>query len=203
MMRGLLVIVALLVALPLSSVSAAEPDNGLVDNPKYNFWANFKPGAVAVHSEKTALTGEEKSDLPDGIDEKVVTYTLLSVSNDKVVVRAVVVEKEFLGSVESAPTKITYPAKIKKAHLDAIFQEFGAKVGDKEHTLEVAGKEIKCKLLAGTHKKGNTVVDFQLYFSDSVPGGVVKRTRKTTQDDKVVAETTITLTSHKDSSKKK
>ena len=89
----------------------------MVANPRYKFWAHFKPGANSTYTETTKFSGPEKAAVPGGVDKKTITYRLLSVSDDKVVVLTTVVEEDFLSTVESAPTRITYPAKVKKANL--------------------------------------------------------------------------------------
>src|SRR5262245_52287429 len=110
--RTLLASALLVMCLPLA-MTAADKDDEMVDNPMYTAWASFKPGATATHLEKTTYSGE-KTPVPD---EKVITYTLVSVSADKVVVRTVVVEREVFGTVESSPAKHTYPAKLKKSYV--------------------------------------------------------------------------------------
>jgi hypothetical protein len=105
-----------------------------------------------------------------------------------------VVEEDFLSTVESAPTRITYPAKVKKANLRAFLQEWNAKEG-KDETIKVGGKDITCKVRAGAHKVEGGSVEAKLCFSDAVPGGVVAHTRTTRDGDAVVAETTTTLKS--------
>ena len=142
-------------------------------------------------TEKTIFGDERKPFLPDGIEEKVITRKLLSASPEKVVVQTIVSEHEFFGTVESAPTKTTYFAKIKKSYLHAVLEEHDAKVGEEMH--KVLGKEIKCKSLSGVNKKDDMIVEFKLLHTDTVPGGVVHRTRVTRQGGKLVAETLITL----------
>ena len=109
------------------------------------------------------------------------------------------VEEDFLSTVESAPTRITYPAKVKKAHLQAFLQEWNAKEG-KDETIKVDGKEIKCKVRAGSQKSEDETVEAKLCFSSTVPGGIVTHTRTTKDGDKLVAETTITLVSFAETS---
>ena len=58
-----------------------------------------------------------------GVDSKTITYRLVNVNKDRVVVVTTVVEEDFLSTVESAPTRITFPAKVKKANLQAFMQE--------------------------------------------------------------------------------
>jgi hypothetical protein len=198
-MRWVLAAVVLLGTWSLSPArpqdKADEEKDEMVVNPFYAHWANFAPGAKAVHTERTVLGGESKSEAPDGVDEKQITYTLLEVTPDKAVVRAVVLEREFLSSIESAPTKIIYHAKVKKSHLDAVLHDIGAKRGTE--TIKVLGKPLKCNTIAGIRKRKDEEIKHKIWYSTKVPGGVVKRTRATSQDGKLVAETTITLKSYK------
>jgi hypothetical protein len=185
-LRALLATGSLFVCLPL--LGAAEGDE-MVENPMYAAWAGFKPGAAATVLEKTTYSGNQNP-VPD---EKVVTYTLVSVSPDHVVVRAVVVEQEVLGTVESAPTRHIYPAKLKKSYLAAALPDLNAKKG--EDTITFDGKPIKCQTLSGSYTKEGETVEFKAWINDHVPGGVVKRTRTTKQKDETIT-TTVTLKSY-------
>lgn len=206
MLRAISWVLALVAMLLLSPTAARAADGKeeLADNPKYKMWASFKPGATAVHVEKNVLMGEEKADFPGGVDEKTVTYTLVSVSPEKVVLRCVVVENENFGTIEAAPTKITYLAKIKKSHLEAILAEygFGTKFKEEPEMIKVGGKELKCKVLEGSHKKGKDTFDYKVCVCEKVPGGFVLRKRTAKQDDKVTAVTTISLKSFKEATGK-
>jgi hypothetical protein len=178
---------------------AAGGGGETADNPLYKHWASFKKGTTVVHTEKTTFGDDASDDLPGGVEEKIVKYKLVSVSPKQVVVESSVIEREFLSTSESPPTKITYPAKVNKAHLEAALLEAGAKHG--EETLKVkAGKEekeIKCRTIAGTRKKKGEEVKQKVWLSAGVPGGVVKRTRATMRDGKLVAETTTLLRAYK------
>jgi hypothetical protein len=184
----LLAIGILFVSVPLLATAEDDKDK-LVDNPMYGTWAHHKPGATATVDETTTFSGEDQ--VPE---HKVITYTLLSVTDAKVVVKAVVVEQELLGTVEAAPTKHTYPAKLKQSYVETALPDLNAMKG--EETIEWKGKEIKCKTLFGSFKKDGVTVEFKGWLNDKVPGGVVKRTRTTKQDGKTVT-TTITLLSYK------
>jgi hypothetical protein len=170
-------------------------DDDMVDHPFYKHWANCKPNSTVTLTEKTVFHGPEKNQLPDGIDEKIVTRKLLSVNAKGVVVQTITSEHDFLGMIESAPTKATYAAKIKKSHLQAALHNINAKPG--EDTVTFNGKKIACKTLEGVEKKEGSTIEHKVWISDTVPGGVVKRTQTTSQDGKVVAETTIMLKSYK------
>ena len=115
-------------------------------------------------------------------------------SADKVVVETVVTEQDFLGTVETAPTKTTYPAQIKKSRLEAVLAEFSAKEGPEE-TVKAAGRDLKCKVLAGKYTKDGAEVTYRLCYADNVPGGIVQRSRVTRQEGKPFADTTVTLQS--------
>jgi hypothetical protein len=178
----------LVVSLPL--LAGAGGKDEMVDNPMYAAWAGHKPGATAILIEKTTYA-DNKNPIPD---EKLVTYTLLNVSPERVVVRAVVREPELLGFVESAPTRHIYPAKLKKSYLAVAAPDLDAKKG--EETIKWKGKEIPCKTMYGSYKKEGETVDFKAWFNDEVPGGVVRRTRTSKQKDETIT-TTVTLQSYK------
>jgi hypothetical protein len=195
-LRGLFVLGVMLSG--VFAVGRAEKGGEMVDNPKYKLWANFKPGATSTYNQATKFSGPEKASVPGGVERKTITYSLHSVTNDKVVVVTTVVEEDFLQTVESAPTRITYPAKVKKADLVAFLAEWNAKDAPEE-TIKVGSKEVKCKVKAGTQKEEGATVDAKICYSPTVPGGVVLHTRATKEGDKVVAETTTTLLSFKES----
>src|SRR5262245_62736073 len=109
-LRGLAA-VAILSILPATTAWAQED---LVANPYYKFWASSKPGATAVRIEKTKLGGPEGKLVPGGVDEKRIAYKLVEVDDDRAVVEQVVTEQDFLGYIQSAPTRYIYPAKWKK-----------------------------------------------------------------------------------------
>ena len=192
-------VVAGVLGLAVSLAAAFGADEEMADNPYYKHWADFKEGTRMVQIEKTTFGDDATDELPGGVDEKIFTYKLVSVSPKRVVVEAVVIEKDFLDTTESAPTKIIYPAKVNKAHLDAVLLAAGAKHG--EETLKVkVGKEemeVKCKTIAGTRKKKDEEVRQKFWLSTTVPGGIVKRTRVTMRDGKLEAETTTMLSSYR------
>jgi hypothetical protein len=193
------VLAASVLGLAVSLTPSFGGDGEMTDNPFYKHWAAFKKGTTVVHTEKTTFGDDATSDLPGGVEEKIVMYKLLSVSPEKVVVEAIVIEKEFLNSTESAPTKIIYPAKVNKAHLNAVLLAAGAKRGDETLKVKVGKEEmaIKCETIAGSRKKKDEQVAQKLWMSTTVPGGIVKRTRTTMHDGNLVAETTILVRAFK------
>ena len=185
----MLPLVILMAAVPL--VSAQDQ----VANPYYKFWSKSKPGATVVYRETTKLSGAAKESAPEGTDVKTVTYKLVEVNDEKAVVEARVTQRENFGFVESAPTRHIYPAKMSKAVLADLLAEAGAK--GVAATLKVGDKELKVVGITGSMKKGGEDVDFKIWLSDEVPGGIVKRHRTTKVNGEVVAETTVELVSFK------
>jgi hypothetical protein len=194
-MRWMLVVVTVLLVGLLAGVQAADKDE-MVVNPYYKFWSKHKSGSTVTLVEKTAFTGPEKELVPDGIDEKEITYKLLSSTPDSVTVQVVVLEREFLSSVESAPTKKIYPAKVTPANLHAGLHGVDPKRG--EEALEVLGKKLMCLTVSGTEKKEGTEIEHKVWLSETVPGGIVKHHRVTKQNGKTVADTTIAVKSYKE-----
>jgi hypothetical protein len=198
LVRGMLVLAG---CLSLGVAAGRAGGDGMAENPKYKFWASFKPGATSTYTQTTKFFGPEKATVPGGVENKTITYRLVVADKDKVVLVTTVVEEDFLSTVESAPTKITFPAQVKKANLQAFLQEWNATEG-KNETVQVGGKDIECKVRAGKQKVEGGTVEFKLYYSDKVPGGFVKHTRITSEGGAVVAETTTTLVSFGEKAKK-
>jgi hypothetical protein len=189
LLRRVLPLAVLVAAAPL--VSAQEQ----VANPYYKFWSKSKPGATAVLKETTKLSGPAAASAPEGTDVKTVTYKLVELNDEKAVVETRVTQEENFGYVESAPTRHIYPAKMSKAALEDLLAETGAK--GVAATLKVGDKEVKVMALTGTLKKGGEEVDFKIWLSDEVPGGIVKRVRTAKVNGEVAAETTVELVSYK------
>lgn len=192
----------MLVAVVAVGRSVCHAGDDMVDNPKYKFWSSFKPGATSTYTQTTRYHGPEKSSFPGGVETKTIVYRLANVTKDAVVVVTTVVEEDFLGTVESAPTKMTFPAKVKKANLAAFLNEWNAKEAADE-MIKVGDKQVACKVRSGSHKVEGGTVDAKICFADSVPGGIVSHTRTTKEGAALVAETTTTLVSFAEMAKKK
>jgi hypothetical protein len=173
----------------------ASAQDEMAPNPFYKFWANSKPGSTVTRVETTKLTGPEGKAVPDGVDEKHITYKLVELNAEHAIVEMVVTEEDFLGYVQAAPTRYIFPAKVKKSHLEHIVQEPG-KPG--EDTIKFEGKEMKVKTLTGAVKgPDGEVIDYKLWLSDDVPGSIVKQVRTVKQKGEVTAETTTVVKSFK------
>jgi hypothetical protein len=184
--------IPLVVLFAAASVASAED----VANPYYTFWSKSKPGATAVLKETTKLSGAAAESAEEATDAKTITYKLAELTDDKAVVEVRVTQQENFGFVEAAPTRHIYPAKMSKEALEDLLEETGAK--GTAATLKVGDKEVKVMAITGTlKKKGDESVDFKIWLSDEVPGGIVKRIRTDKVKGEVVAETTTELLSFK------
>src|SRR5262245_66629680 len=130
MLRRFLPAVAALTCLALATARGADADD-LVANPRYKGWADFKPGATVTHKEKTRFpAGSPQGKFyPEGVDERDITYKLVSVSPEEAVVETVVLDYELLSRVQAAPTRIIYPAKVKRAYVEGAKEQYQVKEG--------------------------------------------------------------------------
>jgi hypothetical protein len=154
-----------------------------------------RPGATVVLKETTKLSGAAAASAPEGSDVKTVTYKLAELNDERAVLETRVIQQEDFGYVDSAPTRHIYPAKMSKDVLADLLTETGAKgVGA---VLKVGDKELKVMVLSGTmKKKGDEEVDFKVWLSDALAGGIVKCHRTTKVNGEVVADTTVELVSY-------
>lgn len=181
------VAVAVLAAGPLAGQDKAE----MVDNPMYKGWSNFKVGTTVTVEEKTTFGDADKALAPAAGDIKVVNYRLVEVGPKQVIVLTTVVENNFLGTVESAPTRITYPAQVNKADFEAALHKVADKLADGKVT--VLGKEMACKVASGVAKEGPDERTRKFSYTTDVPGGIAAQVSTLKRDGKVIAETVATV----------
>jgi hypothetical protein len=179
-----LVMTTLLLACDLPQGHAQGPKDDEVDNPYYKGWAGFKIGSKVVFKEHTVF-GE------GGTEEKTVEYELFKVTPNRVTVLTAVIEKSLLSIIETAPTKIIYPAKVSKAELKAALLDAEVKKG--METIKVLGKDLECSVFEITRKDKGSEISKKTWRSDTIPGGRVKSVHSTKQEGKLIATTTITL----------
>ena len=193
MLRRFLPALAALTCLSLATARGADTDD-LVTNPRYKGWAEFKPGATLTHKEKTRFPAGSPQGkyYPEGVDERDVTYKLVSVSPDKAVVETVVLDYGLLSQVEAAPTRIIYPAKVKRANVEGARERLKVKEGKED--VEALGKTYKCEWYETTRMTpdGETMTR-KRWIASEVPGGIVKEVTVTKKGDQVIAETTTTV----------
>jgi hypothetical protein len=177
----------------VGTAALGEDKTDLVANPLYKAWANARPGTVVKRKEtvKYAPGTPESRNYPDGVDWKEVTYTVKQVTKDKVVVQVVVLEPELLSTVESAPTRITFPAKVTEAEYAAAKEKLKPEESEEEVTFK--GKTFKGKKIKITRMGDGTVTEETILASDEIPGGMVSKTSVTKKGKEVVHEATIKL----------
>ena len=193
MLQRFLPALAALTCLALTTARAGDADD-LVTNPRYKGWAEFKPGATLTHKEKTRFPAGSPQGkyYPEGAEERDITYKLVSVSPEKIVVETVVLDYELLSQVEAAPTRIIYPAKVKRAYVEEAREQLKVKEGKED--VEALGKTYKCEWYETTRTTADgEVVTRKRWIAAEVPGGIVKEVTVTKKGDQVVAETTTTV----------
>jgi hypothetical protein len=190
-LSALCAVLAVLASLPASAQEKAET----VANPHYKGWSGFKKGTTLTVEEKTTFGEAHAGVTPAAGDVKIVNYKLASVDKNKAVVLTTVVENDFLSTIESAPTRITYPAEVNKADFETAVHNLGAKMTDGK--VKVLGKDLDCKVVTGTKKTAGGEVTRKISFCKEVPGGIAESITVTKQDGKVVAETVLTVKAFK------
>lgn len=184
------------VLLSASSSRALSEDKEQAENPYYKYWSKSKVGATVSLKETTKVSAPAGAEGDSGEEVKLITHKLVELTAEKAVVETIVTEGEVFGFIQSAPTKHIYPAKMNKEVLEELLKETGAK-GEKAK-LKVGGKEMDVVHLTGTVKKGkDDDVEFKIWLSEEVPGGIVKRVRVSKFKGETVAETTIELVEFK------
>jgi hypothetical protein len=198
-MHRFLAVTAALLA-PLALVGAADDKEmkDTVPNPAYKHWSAFKPGAMAVHKQvivDKAPDGPNSIDAtgkPEGASEELLTYKLLSVTPEKAVIEMVETELAPGSETEHAPVKITYHAKLHPKHKGKNKDKVG-KFKETTEEVEVGGMKIKANVVESEIKEGDEVSHQKLWWSNDVPGGLVKEVVTKSQGGKVYYETTTTL----------
>jgi hypothetical protein len=177
----------------LAELRAEDQPEGMIVNPIYKHWAAFPPGTGVTRREKVKFPAqsEEGQRYHEGTLVKDVTYKLLSVTPEKVVVEVVEAEHGRGSLQESAPFKITYFAHIKKG-LGTPKEGFAH---HKQEDVEVQahGKTYKATLVETSHKIGPEMHDQKVWLSDEVPGGIIKETKTQKHGDEVISESTLEI----------
>jgi hypothetical protein len=183
-----------MVAISACAVAARCDDKDLAENPYYKYWSKSKVGSSVELKETTKIPAMNKGEEAEE-EVKLISHKLVELTAEKAVVETTVTEGEVFGFVQSAPTKHIYPAKMNKDVLEDLLKETGAK--GTESTVKVGDKELKALLITGTTKKGDEEVEFKIWLTDEVPGGITRRVRTTKNKGALVAETTIEVVSYK------
>ena len=177
-----------------ASVRAADE---MVTNPPFKHWSAFKVGATVTQKEKVRFAKDldEADYYPNAVHEKDVTYTLLEVTPQKVVVQSTVTDYGVGSMIELASTKIIYPAEVVKEHVATSKSDIESfKEGDED--VKLLGKTIKCHWVDLMDKEGDESIQHKMWSSDEVPGGIVKDVKITKKGDKIVSESEIEVVSY-------
>ena len=169
----------------------------MVPNPPYKHWSAFKVGTTVTQKEqvKFAKNSEEADNYPGGTHEKDYTYKLIEITPEKVVVQLTITDYGYGESTELAPSKITYPAKLKKEHVTTSKDEIETfKEGQED--VKVLGKTVRCHWVEIVNKDGDETMDRKHWTSDEIPGGTVKEVKKQSRGNAVFTESVQTVVSY-------
>jgi hypothetical protein len=194
--------VALLVALAIPLVISAQAQDDRVDNPPYKSWSAFKKGTTVKLLQKVVDKSGDSPGVvdatarPQGPAEMYLTYRLVEVTPEKVVVTMTQTEMESGGEVEHAPVRITYRARISRKYAGQSLPKSKVEnLKEGEEELEIAGKKIKTHWVESRFKVDTETSFSKVWSSDEVPGGTVKSVTTKSEGDKALFETTLQLVS--------
>ncbi|OQA08634.1 MAG: hypothetical protein BWY66_00907 [bacterium ADurb.Bin374] len=153
----------LMAVLAAATAFAAE----MVDNPAYGVWSKFKVGAE--------LKYKQASEVSNMKTESEITYKLLEVTPEKVVVEMGGATVVAGNKMEMPATKMDYPAKIENTQVDPKLAEM-VKADSKttEEQVTVPAGSFKCKVVESTMNQQGAEVSSKIWASDEVPGSLVK-----------------------------
>lgn len=178
---------ASLCGLALISIASAQET---IENPSYAAWAKKKIGTQVIQKTTSEVMGQKF--------EATITYKLLEIKDDKVVVEMITKSKVSGTEVEQPATKIdvtkstTVPKGMKKEDVQQGRPE--GTIAEGEETLKVAGKEYKTKWFKYKRSSEGTEIDSQSWICMDVPNLLVKMTSKVTgKDPNLNSKTTMEL----------
>jgi hypothetical protein len=144
--------------------TAAHADD-LVDNPKYQEWSHFQPGAF--------VSAKTDTKMRDNLTTAEMTRKLVAVTPEKITLEVTMTLQQNVST-----TRQEIPAKVPKAKATAADALPEQVTGELKHLpdedVTVAGKAYKCKVVSFTGEEGGTPVSGKIWTSPDVPGHLVK-----------------------------
>ncbi len=181
----------------LQVAAGAADDEQMVNNPPYTHWSAFKPGTTVTQREKVLFyTGSDEADYYGGARINDLEYKLLEVTPKLVVVQMTLFEHGPGSVTEHSPVKITYPATAPKSHVLGGREEI-EKFTEGEEEVKVIDKMVKAHFIDIVDIDGDETVEWKIWESNAIPGGIAKEVKKTKKQNKVVAETITHVLSFK------
>ena len=170
-MRRLSVLSAVLLALAAGPALAQE----MIENGEFTTWHKFKKGTSITT--KVSQTGG----MPF---ENTVTVTLVDVADDKIVLEMVGVRKEMGMEIKDPAVKRDVPKTVPLPKGAPKPPPVGAKpegtYEEGTETLKIGGTEVKAKWYKVKNEMGGVKSDAKMWFSEDVPGMMVKLEATTT-----------------------
>jgi hypothetical protein len=159
-----------------------------VDNPEFANWSKFKKGTSVTMKSVTTSAGTSF--------EATMTFTLVEVGADKLVIETSSVSKVMGMEIKvppmkrDVPKKVEIPKGVKKEDFTS-----GKPMGVYEEgteTLKIGGMEIKAKWYKSKFESDGNKVESKMWISDDMPGMLVKS--ETTLGGKLASASKIEVT---------
>jgi len=157
--------VAALLALAPAAVAQEK-----IDNPEFGTWSKYKKGA--------SVTMKSTTEFAKTSSETVMTFTLVEVGADKLVIETTSVAKINGMEIKVPPMKrdVTKTIELPKGAKKEDFSS-GKPAGTTEEgteTVKVGGTEVKTKWYKYKVEMDGTKTEAKMWISDDVPGGMVR-----------------------------
>lgn len=158
-----------------------------IENPSYTAWAKTKIGTQVIQKTTSEVLGQKF--------ESTITYKLLEIKDDKVVIEMITKSKVSGTEVEQPATKFdvakttTVPTGMKKEDVQQGRPE--GVIGEGEETLKIRGKEYKTKWYKYKRSAEGMEIESQSWICMDVPNLLVKMNSKVTGKDPNQSTTTM------------
>jgi hypothetical protein len=198
-LRCLPLLAALALLLPVAAAADdkdEKKDEKEVTNPFYKQWASFKVGTSARQREKVYLLdgSPESKRYPGGIIIKVTTYKLQEVTPEHVVLEAQTVDHDPGELIYHAPFKVVYPARVPLSEAQTPREQFVKHNEGEEKNIKLADGRVVNSTWVETSYEHDGIEYYQkIWFSDEVPGGILKDRKIQRKAGKEIQHSSITL----------
>lgn len=156
----------LMAVLAAATLFAAD----MVDNPAYGIWSKFKVGAE--------LKYKQVSEVANMKTESEITYKLVEVTPEKVVVEMGGAAVVAGNRMEMPATRMEYTARVENTKVDPKLVEMAkvatpeSKTGEEQIT--VPAGTFKCRIVDSKMNQQGTEVSAKIWTSTEIPGSLVK-----------------------------
>lgn len=138
------------------------------ENPSYTQWAAFKVGTETHYKQVSDIMGNK--------NEAEIVYRLVELTPEKAIVEMQTSMTLMGNKVPSAPVRLEHPARVDAAAAPAAAPADAPKPDTKKGSedVTVSGTTYTCTTMETTIDQAGSVMKSVIWFSDKIPGGLVK-----------------------------